>query len=66
MRCSCCNRNLSDYESVLKHPVTGDYLDTCNKCLAQIPEITPIEPDYIEDDTGYEDEEFFVEEETDE
>jgi len=33
MRCSCCNRALNDFESTLKHAVTGDYLDTCMKCL---------------------------------
>lgn len=33
MRCSCCNRNLNDYESTLKHSETGDYLDTCITCL---------------------------------
>lgn len=44
VRCVCCNRNLSDYESVLKHPVTLEYLDICNKCLEDIP-ITPVEPE---------------------
>lgn len=33
MRCSCCNRNLNDYESTLKHAETGAYLDTCQSCL---------------------------------
>lgn len=33
MRCTCCNRNLNDYESTLKSLVTGDFLDTCTKCL---------------------------------
>lgn len=32
MRCTCCNRNLNDYESTLKDG-SGNYLDTCNKCL---------------------------------
>lgn len=52
MRCQCCNRNLSDYESVLKHPVTLEYLDICTKCLEDIP-ITPIEPADKLDDAGY-------------
>jgi hypothetical protein len=42
MRCSCCNKNLSDYESTLRHPETKEFLDICNKCLKDIP-ITPIE-----------------------
>ncbi len=33
MRCQCCNRNLSDYESTLKSVSTGDFLDTCLRCL---------------------------------
>lgn len=56
MRCQCCNRNLSDYESCLKHPTTGEYLDICTTCLQDIP-IEPVEPinhtnnvGYIEDD----------------
>lgn len=39
MRCYCCNKNLSDFESSIKSLATGDYLDMCTKCLdvAQIP-----------------------------
>jgi hypothetical protein len=33
MRCVCCDKNLSDGESVLKHPETGHYLDMCCECL---------------------------------
>ena len=33
MRCVCCDKNLSDGESVLKHPETGNYLDMCCECL---------------------------------
>lgn len=33
MRCVCCNRNLNDYESTLRHAETGAFLDTCLKCL---------------------------------
>lgn len=36
MRCLCCNRNLSDYESTLKQVSTGDYADTCLKCLKDL------------------------------
>lgn len=34
MRCSCCNKVLSDYESSIKSKTTGEYLDTCTKCLS--------------------------------
>lgn len=33
MRCECCNRLLSDYESTLRHAVSRDFLDTCLNCL---------------------------------
>lgn len=33
MRCYCCNRALNDYESTLRNATTGEYLDTCMKCL---------------------------------
>lgn len=61
MRCYCCNRVLSDYESTLKSSKSGDYLDTCSKCLEGLgietvyvkPESTALvketeEPDFIE------------------
>lgn len=54
MRCQCCNRNLSDYESVLKHPVTLEYLDICVKCLKDIP-IQPVEPKDKVNTTSYDD-----------
>ena len=61
MRCLCCNRNLSDYESTLRHPVTNEFLDICQKCLKDIP-IAPVEGastddhEYYEEDTEYIDE----------
>ena len=54
MRCQCCDRNLSDYESTLRHPMTLEFLDICTKCLDYIP-IAPVEPTNISNDTGYED-----------
>ena len=33
MRCACCDKNLNDYESTLRHAITDAYLDTCRKCL---------------------------------
>ena len=55
MRCQCCNANLSDYESVLKHPDTLEYLDTCRRCLIDIP-VIPLEPTGYVEDVQYEDE----------
>lgn len=59
MRCSCCNCNLSDYESVLKHPETKEYLDTCLVCLEDIP-ITPIAPTNIPPNHGWDDEADYI------
>ena len=42
MRCSCCNKRLSDYETTLKHAVTGEYLDTCIGCLSEIAHDVPM------------------------
>lgn len=42
MRCSCCDRRLSDYETTLKHGETGQYLDTCLDCLSEIAHDVPM------------------------
>jgi len=42
MRCTCCNKRLSDYESTLKHAETGHYLDTCTDCLSEIAYDVPM------------------------
>jgi hypothetical protein len=36
MRCYCCDRVLSDFESTRKSATTGEYLDMCNKCYSTI------------------------------
>lgn len=33
MRCQCCNNPLSSAEAVAKFKLSGEYTDTCNKCL---------------------------------
>lgn len=38
MRCSCCDRLLNDFEATRKSKSTGEYLDTCNKCMSLIVE----------------------------
>lgn len=38
MRCYCCDKVLSDFESTRKSVTTGDYLDMCNKCYYTIKE----------------------------
>lgn len=36
MRCYCCDKILSDFESTRKSVISGDYLDMCNKCYSTI------------------------------
>lgn len=38
MRCNCCNKILSDYESTRKFKNSGDYVDMCNECFRHIEE----------------------------
>lgn len=36
MRCTCCNKNLNDFEATRKHALTGEYLDMCNGCIKDL------------------------------
>lgn len=36
MRCYCCNKLLTDYESTLKSVNTNSYLDMCLTCLKTV------------------------------
>lgn len=40
MRCTICNTLLSDFEATRKNAETGEYLDTCCKCLAYTKQAT--------------------------
>ncbi len=42
MRCLCCNKALSDYESTRRHALTKEFLDLCNECFSSIDETSPI------------------------
>ena len=33
MRCDCCNKKLTDYETSLKSVSSDEYLNTCTGCL---------------------------------
>ena len=33
MRCTVCNAALSDYESTIRHAITGKFLDICQNCF---------------------------------
>ena len=62
MRCYCCDRALSDFESTRKSVTTGEFLDMCNKCYSTIKDDLLSEERYDLYD-GDEDEETNEEEE---
>jgi len=43
MHCSCCDRLLNDFESTRKSHTTGEYLDMCNKCFAEVADAMDVE-----------------------
>ena len=50
MKCVCCDRNLNDYESTRRHALTNEFLDLCNRCMKDMPNI-PIKdrPDLVKE-----------------
>jgi hypothetical protein len=43
MKCRSCDCNLNDYESTIKSPVSGEYLDLCKNCLSYIPNVSYVD-----------------------
>lgn len=39
MKCVCCNKTLNDYESTRRHALTNEFLDLCNRCMKDMPNI---------------------------
>jgi hypothetical protein len=39
MHCIVCDRNLKDNELVRRHAITNEFLDMCDGCLREIPNI---------------------------
>lgn len=55
MRCQCCNRTLNDFEATRRLKSTGDFADTCNKCVSEMGGMefivrTDLEPNESVDD----------------
>lgn len=50
MRCIICDVKLDDFEVLRKypknHPLAGQHLDTCTKCLVHIMDSTNFVPDF--------------------
>lgn len=47
MRCIVCDKKLKDHESVRRHALTNDFLDMCDGCLKDIPNIPTKLPDGV-------------------
>lgn len=39
MRCIACDKTLNDYESTRRHAMTNEFLDMCNRCMKDMPNI---------------------------
>ena len=39
MRCICCDKKLKEHESVRRHAITNEFLDMCDTCLKDVPNI---------------------------
>lgn len=42
MRCTVCNAALSDYESTVRHAITGKFLDICQNCFMAMDVDIPV------------------------
>ncbi len=60
MRCTCCNRNLNDFELTRKYASTGEYADMCNRCSEDL-DIAFITRDDLSPFEQTEDDEFEIE-----
>lgn len=50
MKCVCCDRNLNDYEATRRHALTNEFLDMCNRCMKDMPNIpTRDRPDLVKE-----------------
>ena len=57
MRCQACNRALTDFESTRKSATSGEYLDLCNQCFAEISsEVDALEREDLRDQDTIDDE----------
>lgn len=69
MKCSCCDRRLSDFEATRKHKDTGAFLDLCSGCLSSVlsmasfeyTERSDLRDEYLSDEEGDEPSELDIE-----
>lgn len=66
MRCLSCNRVLTDFEATRKSATSGEFIDLCNHCYADIQyDIDVIEREDLRDEESFNDpdDEFDIDEE---
>jgi hypothetical protein len=56
MRCIACDKKLTDYESTRRHGMTHEFLDMCNRCLKDVPNIPTKDRADLVKETDYDDE----------
>ena len=56
MRCQGCDKNLNDWESTHKHPVTNEFTDMCAKCLNVVQQTAIVNEHDFTTEFEYEDE----------
>lgn len=50
MKCVCCDKTLNDYEATRRHALTNQFLDLCNRCMKDMPNIpTKDRPDLVKE-----------------
>jgi hypothetical protein len=50
MRCIACDKTLNDFEATRRHAVTNEFLDMCNRCMKDMPNIpTKDRPDLVKE-----------------
>jgi len=54
MKCQCCDKLLSDYESTRKYPESSVYLDMCSTCYhaSDLPNTIYVEEEDVEEYKG--------------
>ena len=50
MHCIACDKTLNDYEATRRHALTNQFLDLCNRCMKDMPNIpTKDRPDLVKE-----------------
>ena len=55
MRCQGCDKNLNDWESTHKNPVTNEFTDMCAKCLNVVQQTAIVNENDFTTEFEYED-----------